>query len=400
MAAPPICDPINEDIAFKTEFENYLFSPAYDSAIVKQGFDSAGRYCIHFHLPPTVGPLTRQLITDRFFILTFYFEKRLGGGTFGTVWKLRSDSPPLNLAVKFSSEKEEDQIASDLETFVSPHFLPGSVGCDLLRVKPSGLIFIVPSAQPYSYFLECASNTLDKLITKYIRAHPHPPPPAPPLVATRNQFVTWANQIRLQMLCLLSLRDNSVFGQSEGGPYVYSDLKPANILYFCRNPVNLNDVQLKIGDLGGAVMNSSGNYASTFPPPEYCVGPPVNPADPAAVFPFLGNIRISFPSAAPPPGVVVAPADIPNVRANAQRNLQAKLKTLSWNLGIILLSFIPNGDTLGRPFVWNFIRQNGGISRADFRAARIALGNFYGAAQRNWLHPDPNTRTDITTNIV
>lgn len=330
-AAPPqnICEPINEDLDFKNEFENYLFSPQYDPAILSEQFDAVGRYNITFSLNDAVGPLTQQRISNDFFLLTFHVERTIANGANGTVYKLRSDCPRLNLAIKFTRNLDDDQISRDLEAYPLP---AGRRGCDLLKVKPTGRLLNLPGPRPpaqiHSFFMQCANGTLgrfwERFFNRYqVRGHNY----------IREHILVFCEHIRTQMLCLLDMPGNN---------YVYADLKLDNILYLCNDPANLNRGVLMIGDLGGAVGDAFGNYVATYPPAEYVLDLNGNSNGAA------GNLNLP--------------------------TLADKEQTLAWLMGILLLSFIPGNPQL--IYYWETLNLYG-LTHVNYNNALQSLQHFY-----------------------
>jgi hypothetical protein len=237
--------------------------------------------------------------------------------------------------------------------------LPGGRGCGILKVQPTGVLINTPAgintAHIHTYFIEFADGTLDRWFRRSIQVsnyHGHS------IDMRRTTFLNICEKIREQMVCLLDI---------PGNYYVYLDLKLANVLYKCNNPANLNQTKLLLGDIGSAVPSASGGYATTFPPPECLLNP---------------DGTINFAS-----------------RGVRFRTLENKEQALSWNLGILLLSFV-SGQSL-QYYTWPAINSNSGINLVNHQNFMIVLRNTYRSDDiANFFNFLPSARTSIRRSLL
>ena len=212
----------------------------------------------------------------------FSSSNTIGSGASGTVLKYVDANKRVALAVKFTADNEEEEISNALN----------NSNCHILKMRQSGKNWTVPRAilwrlfsvfwstaiSGFSYFMELADGDLyGFLMDEDIR---------PELKNHPKIFLDIAETIRVQLLCLFNLNKN----------YVYTDIKLANILYKCDEH---NNVHFMLGDLGSAVPSDSGDYIATYPPVNFGQG--------------LFKLK----------------------------TLLEKESTLSWQMGILLISLFP-----------------------------------------------------------
>jgi serine/threonine protein kinase len=202
----------------------------------------------------------------------FSSSNTLGSGSYGTVLKYVDANKRVALAVKFTSDNEEEEISNALN----------NSNCHILKMRQSGKNWSLSTAiskySRFSYFMELADGDLfgflmDEAIKPELKNHP-------------KIFLDIAETIRVQLLCLFNLNKN----------YVYTDIKLGNILYKCDEN---NNVHFMLGDLGSAVQSAAGDYAATYPPVNFGRG--------------LFKLK----------------------------TLLEKESTLSWQMGILLISLFP-----------------------------------------------------------
>ena len=222
-----LCKDINFNPANQNRLDRFLFGKNYNPSFVT--ISPKGLLCeIHIE-----NQGQKSDTNPNYYRLQF--SKRLGSGTYGTVLKFVDDKKKVEIAVKFTNENDEELISEKLS----------SSNCNILKVKysrkqgwnPNGLY------SRFSYFMELADGDLDEFLYKSISRSKKNPLVILDMVET----------IRKQLVCLYDL-DNQ---------YVYTDLKPPNILYKCNEK---KKVQFMLGDLGSAVPTDSDMYISSYPP--------------------------------------------------------------------------------------------------------------------------------------
>jgi len=263
---------INQDN--QNRLDSYLFGNRYNPNDVT--INSKGDRCeIH------IGNRGEKNNSNPNYYL-FSSSNTLGSGAYGTVLKYVDSNKRVALAVKFTSDNEEEEISNALN----------NSNCHILKMRQSGKNWSVPrtiwmrlfsgllstAISGFSYFMELADGDLygflmDEAIRPELKNHP-------------KIFLDIAETIRVQLLCLFNLNKN----------YVYTDIKLANILYKCDEH---NNVHFMLGDLGSAVPSDSGDYIATYPPVNFGQG--------------LFKLK----------------------------TLLEKESTLSWQMGILLISLFP-----------------------------------------------------------
>jgi hypothetical protein len=171
-------------------------------------------------------------------------RKKLGEGGYGSVFLLNEVSTkkepvpePVSIVIKCMKGIEEVQISEDLR----------KVDCDILRlsfIKHDGKVEKINGY--YLAFMDTASGDLNKKKEKTL--------------LSRDEQLNIGNQVLKQLTCLYNLR--------QVDRYLYTDLKPANVLYYCEDET---PIKVQLADLGSAVprKSSSWNCISTYPAPEY-----------------------------------------------------------------------------------------------------------------------------------
>ena len=212
--------------------------------------------------------------------VNFTIEKHIGYGTFSNVYKVIDTN--LNIVAGLKVEKliEPDISEKDISELLNQS------SCNLLKVKYIGKT----TSKLNVYLMELADGDLRNLPVFYIDNPEN-------TKITLNFYRNIVEEIRKQMVFLLKKSDYK---------YVYTDIKLANILYKC---INENTIRIFLGDLGSAVPIQDNYYIATYPPWEY-----INSEEKSQE---KGVLKLS--------------------------NQQDKEYTISWMLGILLLSFVyPN----------------------------------------------------------
>lgn len=303
----------------QARFEELVFSEDFDVASVQQ----VGLY--------TIKVLNYTLVANL---------KMLGSGSYSKVYSYFDSKNKVYLAVKFSDVDNEDDISNALL----------KKNCHLLRVKSVGEMREPQKGELlYTYFMELAEGTLVQFIETTLEDTKTKALLSSNLIPI---FLNIGEEIRSQMLCLYDM-DNQ---------YVYTDLKPLNVLFKCVNQTNR--VRFFLGDLGSAVMEPDGTYISTYPPPEH-----VNGVDEDG---FL-NLEDSV----------------------------TKEQAMSWELGVFLLYLvcgnkIPEFSYLGFNHMFNMLTQD---SSVYFRLYKI-MEEKYGNDIASLFHSDPAQRRSIRLPLI
>jgi serine/threonine protein kinase len=168
----------------------------------------------------------------------------------------------------------------------------------------------------------------------------------------RETVLETAEIIRNQIICLRNINNN----------YIYTDLKPQNILFKCRDQADLNATSVMLGDLGSAVPSGHPpEYISTYVAPEYKMSP------------SPGRFHLI--------------------------NDNAKYSYLSWQVGMLILFFflpdVASQYNYSR-FYWGNVMTS---TDAQAMHLRTMLSYFFGPTIGNLVHPDPALRTDIRNPI-
>jgi serine/threonine protein kinase len=247
----------------------------------------------------------------------FTIQKEIGSGSHGKIYLLQDTINDCSLAIKFSDSNDEVLISNQLN-----QQLPS---CNALKVKAIGKQLynpILKKNEDYGYFMELAEGTLYDFLNLFQKIQPH-------IVKDKDQlrdaFLDIAEKVRLQMICIYLMNKN----------YVYTDLKSTNVLYKCKDVTKLNQVSFILGDLGSAVPSTGSNkYSSTYPPIEYT------------------NNK----------GIFKLPTE------------KDKEETMSWELGILLLSFIASD----RP-EYKFLTYNRliGLQPEEFATLQAIMVDMY-----------------------
>ena len=220
---------------------------------------------------------------------------------------------------------------SDDETKIAEEL--NNSNCNVLKVKSVGKQLKnyqeKNKVENYAYFMELADGNLRDLALKFDSLG----------LNEINRFLTICEIIRKQMICIFDINND----------YVYIDMKLENILYKCRDSSKLNEYNLMIGDLGAAVP-SGGYYLSTYPPYEH------------------RNQKgfINF------------------------NNNDEKLSALSWELGILLLSFISGSNM--NILAYNSIKN---ITIDNLQNLYLLMENTYGSDIAKLLEPNHLNRRSI-----
>lgn len=317
-APATLCSPRTESELNQRRLEHLVFSDAYDPTMVQQ--------------------LNVQTIQVDNFVLSAV--KRLGSGTFGEVYLYHDSSQHVFLAIKFTSDDSENLISQALSTS----------GCNVLRAKPANVPVQNPSGSTkfiFPLFMEAAEGTLYKYRDQFLK-QPYLVPLSPPdkKVAQTSQYLTIAETLRVQMLCIYDYKNE----------YVYTDLKPANVLYKCDNAGKLDSVRFFLGDLGSALVDQ-GTYISTYPPYEYMYD--------------TGNIQL--------------------------RNTFDKETAMAWELGVIMLFFV--APDLPEFSLLEYDKLHT-LTTEAYHVLYNAMMSWYGASIALLLHTNPYYRRSIRQSLL
>jgi serine/threonine protein kinase len=224
-----ICRARDENLENQKELEKYLFSNNYSPNnitvsemgkkidIKNEGWFSSG---VKFNLVRN--------------------EKAIGKGAYGAIYKYTDSEKKVSVALKFTDKNDEEEISEKLR----------DSGCDILRVKYINKEVPYETAK-FSYFMELADGDLVSWMETMLKKYPNGIP--------KESVLNVSSKIWKQLDCLYK---NGI---------MYADMKFENILFKCDDPSNLEEsgVRFMLGDLGGAVPDSQGDYASSYPPIEY-----------------------------------------------------------------------------------------------------------------------------------
>ena len=304
-----ICNPRVEDAVEQKEFEDYLFSD--------------------------------QIRIGRW---TFNVNGEISRGGNGIVYRLEDPVNRVNMALKVSNTDEEAEIAERMK----------NAGCNILRMKTLPYDIFINNTyynNKNAYLMELADGTLYHLFQNILPAVF--PQFRDDINQRRETVLNLIEQIRSQIICLRNIDNNR---------YIYTDLKPTNVLFKCRDQANLNSINVMLGDLGSAVPagNPANIYVSTYIAPEFRMQ-------------AGGNFRLL--------------------------NDNQKYAYLSWQLGMLILYFfLPDvaAQNNYNRFTWNNVIHS---TDADALALRTRLRYFFGPTIGNLVHPDPLQRTDINNPI-
>ena len=180
---------------------------------------------------------------------TLSFSKALGAGSYGIVYLLTGKSvsgDEINITIKTMLNNDEKYIGRDLM----------KSDCEILRVKVFGDENVKGSrkAANFNAFMEPASDSLHNYATKN--------------KLTKEQILDIGQQILEQLRCLFKLTPTKTTQPVK--KYLYSDLKPGNVLYFdCGKEENEKRLKVQLGDLGSAVPTPGSDnlygFISTYP---------------------------------------------------------------------------------------------------------------------------------------
>ena len=280
--------------------------------------------------------LTKKGLTEEKFIIKIkinggeeyiFTSTLIGKGSFGKIYKLYNKKFKVEFGLKIEEEPTEKNISEFLD----------DKSCNLLKVKYIGY---ESSLGQHFYLMELADGNLNSLADKF---HACNIKKKYDLSLSRTFFRDVAEEIRKQMVCLL---------KESNYEYVYVDIKLENILYKCIKGENKgeNKVKIFLGDLGSAVSYFPGFFVHTFMPIEY--------------------------------------TDIHFFKLDTNYK---KEQTLSWMIGIILLSFI-NSKLAYANLSAKTISK---LTQDNFNKVYTMLYNNYGKELASYLNPDPTKRPNI-----
>ena len=303
-----ICNQRVEDAAEQKQFEDYLFSD--------------------------------QIRIGRW---TFNVNGEISRGANGIVYRLEDPVHRVHMALKVGNNDEEVEIAERMK----------NSGCNILRMKTAPHDIFINNTyynNRNAYLMELADGTLTHLFQN--RLPVVYPPFRDDINVRRETVLNLLEHIRIQLICLRNI-DNK---------YIYTDLKPPNVLFKCRDQANLNTTSVMLGDLGSAVPagNPANIYVSTYIAPEFRMQ-------------AGGNFRL--------------------------QNDNQKYAYLSWQLGMLILYFfLPDvaAQNNYNRFTWMNVIHS---TDAHALGLRTRLSYFFGPTIGNLVHPDPLQRTDINNPI-
>ena len=160
-----------------------------------------------------------------------------------------------------------------------------------------------------------------------------------------SDFIMIAELIRQQMTCIFDY--NNI--------YVYNDMKLDNILYKCDNPNALNTMRFMLGDLASAfpLNKQNDNYTTTYP---------------------AWETRYTF----------------------RIKSKQDRLNSLSWQLGILLLSLVTTDEKGRHPIMSPLYALNiGKQDRKKIENIASILDSAYGKGYGKYLSINENQRPSI-----
>ncbi len=279
---------------------------------------------------------------------TLSFSKDLGSGSYGIVYLLTGESvsgDDLKITIKTMLNNDEKYIGNDLM----------KSDCQILRVKVFGDENAKGSrkAANFNAFMEPASDSLHN----YAKTNE----------LTTEQILDIGQQILEQLRCLFKLTPTKTTPYVK--KYLYSDLKPGNVLYFdCGKEENEKRLKVQLGDLGSAVPTpGSGNlygFISTYPAFEHRSG--------------QGHFRI----------------DLDDIDVCSQ--------VTSYQLGMLLFLLIK--DTSDKPFLFNQDMPEGGSDQVNILHEKLelllpGLSNLvhYTPGKRPYMFSDVSLETLIKT---
>ena len=267
-------------------------------------------------------------------IYKFKIINHIAEGSFGKIYKLYCEEFNVVLALKVERESQDDKI-EPLEKDISEFLIENS--CNLLKVKYIGKKKMEES-EINLYLMELANGDLNHLKIFYkkhcIQKN---------LYETLKFYRDVAEEIRNQIVCLL---------KKSSYKYVYTDIKLENILYRCIQEKNKNKIRIFLGDLGSAVPDEDNEYTATYPPWEY-----------------RNNKTQGFLNF---------------------KNSKQKENTLSWMIGIILLSFVYDDINI---FVYDELDKLTELEHNDI--ITLYISNIYGEIFFDYLNVNPDQRPDI-----
>jgi serine/threonine protein kinase len=168
----------------------------------------------------------------------------LGQGTFGLVALYENVRKTIQVAVKIITN-DADNEARIVDRLLGTH----ARYCPVVNARAK-YNFIFNDRNHRCVIMNAMSGTLSDLALKIITNQPY-----------HNGYrgvqmgqLTILKKIAMTAKCLLS------------NNFIYTDYKPANILYICRDV--LEDVELFYGDLGSIIKVGDINGVYTYPPPE------------------------------------------------------------------------------------------------------------------------------------
>ena len=179
---------------------------------------------------------------------TLSFHKPLGEGGYGVVYLLKGKTASrkeIKITIKTMINNDEKYISSDLM----------KSKCEILRVKVFGDMFVKASSKTANFnaFMEPASDSLYNY--------------KPTNKLTKEQILDIGQQILEQLRCLHKLTPTKITPLVK--KYLYTDLKPANVLYFDCGKENEKRLKVQLGDLGSAVStpgsDNKNGFISTYP---------------------------------------------------------------------------------------------------------------------------------------
>ena len=316
---------------------NQPINSVYQNFIDNQVFSNTS----NFNFTLTKEELTKEELTEGKFIIKLsinanpeyiFTSTLIGKGSFGQIYKLYNKDFKVEFGLKIETFPTEKDISKFLY----------NKSCNLLKVKYIGENFdSYPSYPSYPlghfYLMELADGDLVSLADNFRKCNKKN---KYDLKKSTTFFRDVAEEIRKQMVCLL---------KESNYKYVYVDIKLENILYKCIK--GENKVKIFLGDLGSAVPND----------------------------PTFSDYTYSY-----------KPAEYENKKFILDTN-DKKEQTLSWMIGVILLSFIDI----------NYVNNNLPPTESRIQYETIKknvygmLSENYGKQFASYLDSDPTKRPNI-----
>lgn len=256
---------------------------------------------------------------------------KISSGAYGSVFKIRDKINKITLALKLEKPFNEKDNPKEKEIID----ILNNSNCNTIKSRfiktQSVQIETEPKVvfYPYSFYIMNMARG-DLSNLKNILSTPYP-----------NLFLQICEEVRKQIVLIYN----------HNNKFIYSDMKLENILFDCPSKFDLNKIKILIGDLGSAVSKNN-KYVFTYPPWEHRKNPWTT---------------------------LTTQTEIDNA--------------LSWNIGILLLSFITN------PKEFNY-KNLKSISDENYNKNINLIKKHYGKKYRLYLSKESLKRPSIFNSIL